>query len=596
MTTLQISSLTSLPISDGLTTGIQLWEGGTLIDTGIIGYVEDINDNGWAVGQRTDSHFNSIGAFLWQNGTVIDLTQLYDATAINDAGQIAGAVVIGGSGPTLREEAVLYQNGQITLLGLLNPASSAALVESTPSAINSAGAIVGMSSGLPFLWQNGVMSQLPLLTAGGLDLVATINDSGLIVGRELTDAGYYSTAIVWRNGKVSALPELTGDTYSYAGGVNDSGLIVGTCVTNGSDPGGARATLWDNGQAIDLNSLLPANSGWILTSAGSISNSGEITGTGLFDFVSATFQLTLGSGTATISVAAQTAVSAFDAIPSSVSAPILVLDSAADVGTQLDGLQQLAAAGQLSGIDFTNAGAPTLDITTAQLATDAGAIAKFSGNYVVETPGAGIINLISDIADYTVTASANGGVTVRNSDIVINVDRDSVLLTFADHSELVVQTPGVDTVTSGNLAELYGAVFGRQPDIAGLSFYQDYLTANPGTPLLQFAEWFLASPEYISNSAHTYAQTAAGDAQFISDSYQTLLHRTASAAEVAYYQTNVITPALAGLTAGTAAYSAAETQAHAQVLVYLSASPEFLSDVQVTAAHPADTSHWLILV
>ena len=194
------------------------------------------------------------------------------------------------------------------------------------------------------------------------------------------------------------------------------------------------------------------------------------------------------------------------------------------------------------------------------------------------------------------TASANGGVTVRNSDVVINLDRDSVLLTFADHSELVVQTPGAGTVTSGNLAELYGAVFGRQPDIAGLSFYQDYLTANPGTPLLQFAEWFLASPEYTSNSAHTYAQTTAGDTQFISDSYQTLLHRTASATEMAYYQTNVITPALADLTAGTAAYSAAETQAHAQVLVYLSASPEFLSDVQVTAAHPADTSHWLILV
>jgi hypothetical protein len=244
----------------------------------------------------------------------------------------------------------------------------------------------------------------------------------------------------------------------------------------------------------------------------------------------------------------------------------------------------------------TGMGTPTLDITTAQLASDAGAIAKFTGNYVVETPDAGIITLTGDIADYTVTASAGGGIVVRNAGIVVLLDRDTALLNFADHSELVAQTPGTDTVTSGNLAELYGAVLGRQPDIAGLSFYQDYLTANPGTPLLQFAEWFLASPEYTSNSAHTYAQTAAGDAQFISDSYQTLLHRTASAAEVAYYQTNVIAPALAGLTAGTTAYSAAETQAHAQVLVYLSASPEFLSDVQVTAAHPADAQHWLILV
>jgi len=32
------------------------------------------------------------------------------------------------------------------------------------------------------------------------------------------------------------------------------------------------------------------------------------------------------------------------------------------------------------------------------------------------------------------------------------------------------------------------------------------------------------------------------------------------------------------------------------MLVYFSASPEFLSDVQVTAATPANGSHWLVLV
>jgi hypothetical protein len=53
---------------------------------------------------------------------------------------------------------------------------------------------------------------------------------------------------------------------------------------------------------------------------------------------------------------------------------------------------------------------------------------------------------------------------------------------------------------------------------------------------------------------------------------------------------------LAGLTAGTAAYAAAEATAHALVLAYFSQSPEFLNDVQITAQHPADATHWLILI
>jgi hypothetical protein len=53
---------------------------------------------------------------------------------------------------------------------------------------------------------------------------------------------------------------------------------------------------------------------------------------------------------------------------------------------------------------------------------------------------------------------------------------------------------------------------------------------------------------------------------------------------------------LAGITPGSGSYSAAELQAHATVLADFSASAEFLGDVQITASHPADAQHWLILV
>ena len=134
----------------------------------------------------------------------------------------------------------------------------------------------------------------------------------------------------------------------------------------------------------------------------------------------------------------------------------------------------------------------------------------------------------------------------------------------------------------------------REPDVGGLTFYQNALQKNPGTSLLTFATYFLNSGEYTS--AHDYAQSAAGDEQFITDSYQNLLHRTPSASEVSFYETNVLAPAVANQTAGTPAYAAAQLQAHALMLVYFSASSEFLGDVQVTAANPASAQHWLILI
>jgi hypothetical protein len=109
------------------------------------------------------------------------------------------------------------------------------------------------------------------------------------------------------------------------------------------------------------------------------------------------------------------------------------------------------------------------------------------------------------------------------------------------------------------------------------------------------AEWVLSSAEYSSNPAHAYAESAAGDTQFIEDSYQNLLHRTPTASEVAFYENKVLAPAVAGLTAGTQAYAAAQFQAHAQMLVYFSAAPEFLTDVQITATNPASAQHWLLL-
>jgi hypothetical protein len=193
-----------------------------------------------------------------------------------------------------------------------------------------------------------------------------------------------------------------------------------------------------------------------------------------------------------------------------------------------------------------------------------------------------------DGVSFTVSSPNPGGGTYHLSNINA--------ITFQYQTEIVAAAPGTTKVTTGNITELYAAVFGREPDVAGLSYYQGLLQANPNLPLTVFAQWFLASPEYTGNSAHNYAQTAAGDAQFITASYKNLLNRAPGSGDVAWYQTNVINPILGNAAPGSAAYSQAETLAHAALLVDFSASAEFLNDVQITAAHPASYTHWLYLI
>jgi len=299
-----------------------------------------------------------------------------------------------------------------------------------------------------------------------------------------------------------------------------------------------------------------------------------------------------------------------------ITTPRMVSDSAATVAGNLDALQTIAAAGKLATITLTDSGFPSLSVTAGQLTADALALGDLSGNFTLQIDGsapafstqsiAGLnghgnsVAFQNSASSYSITAAADGsGVNVIYLNAFLGfTDHLSGIqaLKFSDYSLIIAQTPGSSTVTTGNVTELYGAVFGRLPDVPGLSFYQGQLQANPALPLTTFAQWFLASPEYTNNSAHNYAQTTAGDTQFITDCYNNLLHRGPEAGAAAWYETNVIAPFLVGLTPGTAAYAAAETLAHAYVLTDFSASQEFLNAVQVTATNQASAQHWLVLI
>jgi hypothetical protein len=206
-----------------------------------------------------------------------------------------------------------------------------------------------------------------------------------------------------------------------------------------------------------------------------------------------------------------------------------------------------------------------------------------AGEYALAAQGDGIGLTVSD--------TGTGRTSTDNL-------RTVTAVTFSDVTDFVAQIPGsgaAGAVTTGNVTELYGAVFGRLPDVPGLAYYQGVLAANPALPLTTFAQWFLASPEYTGNAAHNYAQSSAGDSQFITDCYQNLLHRAPESGAIPYYLA-IMDTFTNGQTAGSAAYAAAQTLGHAYVLTDFSASAEFLNDVQVTAQHPSSAQHWLILI
>ena len=79
---------------------------------------------------------------------------------------------------------------------------------------------------------------------------------------------------------VKDLGTLPGGFESFALGINDSGQVVGWATTSSGED---HAFLYSNAQMQDLNSLIPAGSGWILQEAYGINTSGQIVGSGVIN-------------------------------------------------------------------------------------------------------------------------------------------------------------------------------------------------------------------------------------------------------------------------------------------------------------------------
>jgi probable HAF family extracellular repeat protein len=241
-----------------------LWSAGSITNLGSLGGLfataSAINNTGDVVGNSYLSGNSCCGAFLVHAGHMTDLGS-FTADAVNDSDVVAGSESIPGEGHT---DAILDSNGKITDLGLL-PGEGG--IFTSPTGINNSGEVVGdgdnrESMERAWVYRNGHMTDLG--TLGGPQASASaINNAGEIVGFAQTssdaDHGFLDRA--------GRFLDLGNNVFPNA--ISNNGVIAG-------QGGCGNAVIVSGGVCRNLQSLIPAGSGYELQMAIAINDKGQI--------------------------------------------------------------------------------------------------------------------------------------------------------------------------------------------------------------------------------------------------------------------------------------------------------------------------------
>ena len=152
----------------------------------------------------------------------------------------------------------------------------------TAYAVNATGEIVGCGETVTggayrgFLYnpQTKIVTKLGL--TGDNSCAADVDSANAVAG-SATNSSHATRGFLWQSGKAIDLGDL-GAGYADVQGMNDNGVVVGESSRLGTE---AHAFVWENTTGIrDLNTLIPATSGWVLYRAYGVNDLGEIVGVG----------------------------------------------------------------------------------------------------------------------------------------------------------------------------------------------------------------------------------------------------------------------------------------------------------------------------
>lgn len=300
-----------------------LWKDGTLHDIGQC-YGSALNNHDQVAATLMDSTLNSFEPELlfstrprlWTDGQFRDLlppgASFGSATAINDHGQVVmptATVSTENEKQKVEMRLCLWQEGQFSYLTI--PPD---YVSGVPRAINNQGQVVGLlqilsPGAIPppsfaAMWDG--QSAIALNLPSGFtqtDAVAINNYSQILVRGYVSSStdpvkelnGYTfprgkQAGFLWEHGQITLIN--AGPNALIPRRLNDQGQVVGKLFQG---EGKSTAFLWQDGQLTDLNTLIPKDSGWVLTDATDINNHGQIVGSGEHDGKSHAYLLTPAS-------------------------------------------------------------------------------------------------------------------------------------------------------------------------------------------------------------------------------------------------------------------------------------------------------------
>jgi probable HAF family extracellular repeat protein len=273
-----------------------LWRDGKIIDLGTLdggtlSVVSGVNSSEEVVGLSLNSTpdpysiwgFYQTRAFRWKDGKMTDLGTLggpdAQAVRINERGQIAGNSFLsldpGACG--IVTGAFLWEKGRMINIGGFGGTCT------TVADLNNKGEIVGSSFLLgdqqarAYVWRDGRMTDLGAI-GGAFNFPVAVYDGGAVVGwSTLPPDDHIFHAMLWQDGAVFDLGALGPDQCSFASSVNAHGQAVGLSADCSFYDPTLRAVISENGgPVVDLNTLIPPDSGVQLRNAPYINDRGEI--------------------------------------------------------------------------------------------------------------------------------------------------------------------------------------------------------------------------------------------------------------------------------------------------------------------------------